>query len=156
MLLYDALVEHGIRHAGKTSYICSDHVISAMPIRLCCIQAVLVDILHDLFKTLVQFVSRPGQPHTVLGHLKACCGRSAGTGRLCRSIEDIFARLKHLDGLCCAWHIGTFADHFDVLVNQVVCIRLIDFIFHCSRESAVRPVVPQRIGRFICIVFSVC
>src|SRR5206468_4591227 len=69
--LNDTLIEHGVRDFYKAGNVRADYEVAGLTIFGGSIPRIFVNGSHNVTETLIDFLAWPGQPHGILGHLKA-------------------------------------------------------------------------------------
>src|SRR5213080_1141274 len=94
----------------------ADYEVAGLTIFGGSIPRIFVDGSHNVTETLIDFLAWPGQPHGILGHLKAGNRDAARICGLARAVEN-FLFQKQVNGGGNTRHIGRFRHEVAAVVK---------------------------------------
>ncbi len=132
--LDDTLGQHGVGDLQEASDVGTNHVVALEAVLLGSLVGHLVDVDHDGMEFLVHFLTGPGQPEAVLGHLQTGGGDTAGVGSLAGTEGDTFLD-EEVNSLGGGGHVGTLANGDTAAGNQSLGVLQVQLVLGGAGEG---------------------
>ena len=94
-----------------------------------------MDGLHDFLELGVDLFGRPGEAHGVLAHFETGDSHATGVCRLAGRKSDATVEVVHSAGR--AAHVGGFDDHHAAVLDERLCVILVELVLDRARECDV-------------------